>query len=173
MTGPGRAANLQPVTMPRMRRPAARPCRSCPYRADVESGIWAAQEYDKLVDYDAPTGAQPVGAFACHQRSADDPRVRVCAGWAHVHNRNPRGHELLALRVAVPFGNLSEADTATTAAYSTDVPCFASGTAAAEHGRERLDNPSAAALLLQAKIRRARPDVHGTDGPQGSDVHGA
>lgn len=35
------------------------PCHSCPYRRDVPSGVWATEEYDKLLPYDADTASQP------------------------------------------------------------------------------------------------------------------
>lgn len=30
-------------------RPRPRPCRSCPYRRDCPSGVWAAETYDRAV----------------------------------------------------------------------------------------------------------------------------
>jgi len=43
------------------------PCQSCPYRRDVPSGIWAHEEYEKILDYDNETGHQPMKVFMCHQ----------------------------------------------------------------------------------------------------------
>lgn len=49
-----------------VRGPAPQPCASCPYRRDVPSGIWAAEEYAKLPAYDADTPFQPPHLFLCH-----------------------------------------------------------------------------------------------------------
>ena len=53
-------------------QPAKNPCGSCPYRKDVPSGVWAVSEYLKLVEYDRPTGEQPVHVA---QRQAADLQV--------------------------------------------------------------------------------------------------
>lgn len=82
-----------------VRGPAPQPCASCPYRRDVASGIWAAEEYAKLPAYDTDTPFQPANLFLCHQTSAGDPRARVCAGWVGCH-----GSDLLALRLAASRG---------------------------------------------------------------------
>lgn len=65
--------------MSKIRGPAPSPCSSCPYRRDVPSGLWGANEYAKLRDYDNPTWAQPPGIFQCHQTGADDDKARLCA----------------------------------------------------------------------------------------------
>jgi hypothetical protein len=119
---------------------AARPCGSCPYRRDVPSGVWAAHEYDKLVDYDQPTWAQPPILFMCHQRDGC-----VCAGWLACH-----GGELLALRIGVFSGAVQPA----LFEYTTDVPVFASGAAAAAHGKRDVKRPNAQAQKLVAKLGR-------------------
>src|SRR3954467_54109 len=105
-----------------MLMPAPRPCQSCPYRRDVPSGVWSSTEYAKLVAYDAPTYAQPLALFQCHQNGADDGRARVCAGWVGCH-----GQELLALRLAVSTGRLDPL----VMGYRTTVALFASGRDAA------------------------------------------
>lgn len=65
------------------------PCVSCPYRRDVPSGIWASEEYDKIVPYDNATWLQPPRVFMCHQADGC-----LCRGWLDVH-----GGELLGLRL--------------------------------------------------------------------------
>lgn len=52
-----------------IKAPAKNPCGSCPYRRDVPSGIWSEEEYDKLPQYDLPTGDQPPNVFLCHQQN--------------------------------------------------------------------------------------------------------
>ncbi|MEU8001563.1 DUF6283 family protein [Catellatospora sp. NPDC049111] len=135
--------------------PAPRPCRSCPYRRDVPSGVWAATEYDKLERYDGDTGEQPAGVFACHQTDLDSPRVRVCSGWAGCHD----GAHLLALRIAAVDGSMTADDIQATVDYCCPVPLFGSGREAAEHGRAAIDRPSATARHLISKIVNVRGDL--------------
>lgn len=128
-----------------LRGPAPRPCESCPYRRDVPSGVWAAEEYDKLPRYDDPTYAQPAGVFLCHQRDG-----RVCAGWAGCHD----GAHLLALRIAVRAGEMTVASYRATVTYSSPVPLFASGSEAAVHGKAGINQPGAPARRVIAKVSR-------------------
>jgi hypothetical protein len=113
--------------------PAKTPCRSCPYRKDVPSGVWAPEEYDKLPPYDNPTPSQPLGAFYCHQQNG-----RLCAGWVGCHDMR----ESLGLRMAASFGHLSPEDVDAALDYSSPVELFESGAAAAEHGRADITTPS-------------------------------
>ncbi|WP_428962981.1 DUF6283 family protein [Micromonospora fluostatini] len=128
------------------RRPAPAPCRSCPYRRDVPSGVWATSEYAKLPDYDNPTALQPAGLFLCHQADG-----RVCAGWAGCHN----GRHLLALRLAGLQGMHPDEVTATRD-YTTTVPLFASGAEAAAHGLTDIDDPDPRARQV---IDRLTPTI--------------
>ncbi|WP_067904162.1 DUF6283 family protein [Nocardia vaccinii] len=75
--------------------PAPRPCSSCPYRRDAPSGVWDAEEYEKLRLYDLDMAFQPPRLFQCHQADFDSGVRRLCAGWAGCH-----GSELLGLCVA-------------------------------------------------------------------------
>ena len=127
--------------------PAPRPCASCPYRRDVPSGVWDASEYDKLPAYDRDTGEQPMDLFLCHQTNADSPGARLCAGWVGCH-----GQELLALRLALAMGRIDAA----VMAYTTDVPLFESGSAAAEHGKARIDEPDDLAVYVIRKVAARR-----------------
>ena len=136
----------------RVRGPAPQPCASCPYRRDVASGIWAAEEYAKLPAYDTDTPFQPANLFLCHQTSADDPRARVCAGWVGCH-----GSDLLALRLAASRGIVDGADLDTS--RTTSVPLFSSGAAAAAHGLADIDTPSAEARDAMHKIAERRSDT--------------
>lgn len=136
--------------MSEIKGPPPRPCESCPYRQDVPSGVWSAEEYDKLEEYDQPTHAQPMNLFQCHQNGADDAQARLCAGWVATH-----GERLLSLRIAVSMNRVP----ADVMDYETDVPCFESGTAAADHGRRDIDFPSDEAREMVAKICGRRDDV--------------
>ncbi|OZB84383.1 DUF6283 family protein [Microbacterium sp. 13-71-7] len=123
--------------------PRRRPCASCPYRRDVPSGVWHPDEYAKLALYDGETHEQPVAVFHCHQGSGD-----VCAGW--LGHRDPL--DLLAVRIGFSEGRLSAA----CLEYSTTVPLFESGTAAAEHGTREVEHPSPEAVEVIRKVIRVR-----------------
>lgn len=123
--------------------PRAQPCKSCPFRRDVPSGIWAASEYDKLPAYDRDTAYQPAAPFMCHQADG-----HLCSGWV-AHN-DP--YELLALRLGVAHGTVD----ASALGYTTDVPLFASGAEAAEHGRRDIDDPGEEARDMVAHLMTVR-----------------
>ena len=129
--------------MPEPSRPRKTPCASCPYRRGVPSGIWHEEEYEKLIEYDRPTAEQPVAAFSCHQGEGD-----LCAGWV-AHN-DPA--ELLGIRVGVMRGDIDPI----TFDYTTSVPLFDSGAAAAAHGKAEIAHPSTKAQQTITKIVRKR-----------------
>jgi Family of unknown function (DUF6283) len=112
------------------------PCEACPYRCDVPSGLWAAHEYEKLREYDAPTAQQPFAAFHCHA----SPEV-ICSGWAQVHQNRGHENELLALRIH-PSGPLPP----------RVVELFESGNAAADHGMAEIHDPSPESLAMIARL---------------------
>ena len=129
--------------------PAPRPCESCPYRRDVPSGVWSAEEYEKLPAYDSndPT-VHPIAVFQCHQNGPDDDRARMCAGWVGCHTP---GH-LLSLRIGAVTGHVDPS----VFEYSTDVPLFSSGLEAAEHGMAEIEDPDEDACELIYKISDRR-----------------
>lgn len=129
-----------------VRGPAPRPCESCPYRHDVPSGVWVADEYDKLPAYDEVTAYQPHGLFLCHQQNG-----RVCAGWVGCH-----GDQLLALRLAAATGRMSAEDVSACLDYASPVPLFRSGAEAAEHGKAEVRAPGAGARRVIAKVSSRR-----------------
>lgn len=129
--------------------PAKAPCRSCPYRKDVPSGVWAEDEYAKLPDYDRDTPSQPTGVFYCHQQDG-----RVCAGWAGTHDMD----ECLALRFAAALGTISEDDVVAILDYESSVPLFESGQAAADHGRAELERPGETAVRTIQRLERKLRD---------------
>jgi hypothetical protein len=137
------------------RPPAPRPCASCPYRQDVPSGIWSADEYAKLAAYDEPTYAQPARLFLCHQHDHDDQQARICGGWAGCHD----GDHLLALRVAVSSGEITAATADEIRHYVSPVPLFASGAEAAAHGMREIHRPGPGACAAINKISRNRADL--------------
>lgn len=123
------------------------PCTACPYRRDVPSGLWAEHEYDKLVDYDAPTADQPMAVFACHATPE-----HLCHGWAVVHMNRGHDHELLALRIRASRG-----DWRTQGIPEAGVPLFDSGAAAAEHGKRDITTPSPEAVEAVERLARKHP----------------
>jgi len=129
------------------REPAKNPCGSCPYRQDVPSGVWAPEEYAKLIGYDRPTGEQPMGVFYCHQQDG-----RICAGWAGCHDMDNN----LGLRIAAAFGHISQEVLVATLTYTTKVRLFATGLLAAEHGLAAVDEPDERAKKVVSKIERKR-----------------
>lgn len=134
--------------MPELMHPRDRPCGSCPYRRSCPSGLWAAAEYDSLAARDGDTGQQAmagaVGVLRCHQG-----RSELCAGWCAVHGDD----ESLGLRMAAARGLVDPDEVRD---YTTDVPLFASGAEAAEHGKRDIRHPSAEARAASAKIGRVR-----------------
>lgn len=130
-----------------IKRPAPRPCGTCPYRCDVPSGVWAEEEYEKLPDYDNEIHAQPPSVFMCHQQDG-----RLCAGWAAVHDM---GHNL-GLRLAVAMGMLDEDEADATIVYTTDVELWPDGQTARDFGVQEIIEPSMAAMKAVAKLERKR-----------------
>lgn len=141
--------------------PVARaPCKSCPYRQDVPSGIWDAEEHAKLPGYDGEiidqlcAGATAI--FLCHQQDGS-----LCAGWIACHG----AHNLLALRLHGDQVRSEAWD------YATSVPVFASGAEAAAHGTSDIDGPgprahSAITRLLRRRMA-ARPQPPQDGGREG------
>ncbi len=125
-------------------RARPRPCATCPYRRDVASGVWDAEEYAKLPGYDGDTWAQTPGWFGCH----GDEGVSVCSGW--LGYRDPT--ELLAVRLGVVSGALDPS----VLDYATDVELFASGAEAAAHGMAAIEAPGDDAAEAIRKITAAR-----------------
>lgn len=130
-----------------MRAPAAAPCRFCPYRRDVPSGVWMEDEYAKLPPYDGKTWEQPVGVFLCHQQDG-----RACAGWASVHG----DENSMALRMASAAGYLDGETLDAILDYEASVPVFATGAEAAEHGLAEVETPGPAALRTVERLQRKR-----------------
>jgi hypothetical protein len=128
-----------------VRPPALRPCGSCPYRLDVPSGVWSRDEYDKLPLYDGETGEQDPSVFLCHQQDG-----HACAGWVACHDMN----ESLGLRVATALGIV--ADPEPFIEYTTDVPVFATGAEAREHGLAELELPGEKAVRTIDKLQGRR-----------------
>jgi hypothetical protein len=128
---------------------AKAPCKSCPYRRDVPSGVWDQSEYDKLPAYDGEIidqlNAGATGLFMCHQQDG-----RLCAGWVGCHGAS----NLLAARLS------ASKIYPTVWSYRTSVRLFASGAEAAAHGKRAIRRPGTKALrtivrLAAAKTRRA------------------
>lgn len=134
-------------SVPSNGRVAKAPCKSCPYRCDVPSGVWAAEEYERLPAFDGDIPEQLMAGatylFMCHQ---DDGHI--CAGWVACHGPE----NLLALRL---HGAAERLDPSVWD-YVSPVPVFASGREACDHGKRDLDEPSAVAARTVARIKRKR-----------------
>lgn len=131
--------------------PASRPCNSCPYRRDVPSGVCDVQDYEKLRAYDLDIGEQPPEMFQCHRADAESHLGRICAGWVGCH-----GRELLALRLGLLRGRISEATFKAAVAYRSPIPLFESGAEAADHGQADIRYPTLIVFRAIAKITRRR-----------------
>jgi len=129
--------------------PAKSPCGSCPYRRDVPSGVWSADEYAKLPEFDKPTWEQPPAVFLCHQQDG-----RMCGGWTAVHDMD----NSLGLRMAQAIGLMSPETAQAALNYETATPLFSSGTEAAEHGLAEIDTPSERAQRVVGKLAK-KPGV--------------
>lgn len=127
--------------------PAPNPCRSCPYRKDVPSGVWAAEEYEKLPEYDRETAEQPISAFLCHQQDG-----RLCAGWVAVHDME----NSLGLRLITSLSGTTQEEYDAIRDYSTSVALFESGAEAAEHGLRDLETPGERAQREIKKLYRKK-----------------
>lgn len=84
-----------------------RPCGECPYRRDVEPGMFSAERFEDLretaIDI-APETVEDIFSqpmFACHM--TDEGKEVACAGWLAVSGENHIG-----VRVAVSQGRLPE-----------------------------------------------------------------
>ncbi len=110
------------------------PCKSCPYRQDVPSGVWSADEYDKLPSYDGSVIDQlqsgAAGLFMCHQQDGN-----LCAGWLASHGPE----NLLALRL---HGREVKEEVWS---YETPVPVWSSGREACDHGKADIEEPGSRA----------------------------
>ncbi|KQO98930.1 DUF6283 family protein [Leifsonia sp. Leaf264] len=123
--------------------PRPTPCASCPYRRSAPSGVWHGEEYAKLPRYDGETFEQPIAAFMCHHGAGD-----VCSGW--LGHADPT--QLLAVRLGIMHGNLHP----DCADYTTTVPLFPTGAAAAEHGLAELREPGGRAQDTIDKLVKLR-----------------
>lgn len=122
------------------------PCASCPYRRDVPSGIWEAEEYDKILPYDNETWMQPPKLFLCHQANGC-----LCRGWLDTH-----GETLLALRLACSRGEVDPKTAGKSLDEGPAVPVFESAAEAAKHGRRSIKRPGRKARAMVSKIEQTR-----------------
>ena len=128
-----------------IRPPAPAPCGSCPYRLDTPAGVWSADEYDKLPDYDDETAYQPPSVFLCHQQDG-----RVCAGWAGCHDMD----ESMGLRFAIACDQMTPETAEAVRQYVSPVPLHPDGATAAEFGKGEIETPSPRAIQLVQKLDR-------------------
>jgi len=122
------------------------PCASCPYRKDVPSGIWATEEYDKILPYDNETMFQPARIFLCHQQNGC-----LCRGWLDTH-----GTELLAIRFGCIKGEVDPADITKAIDEGPAVEVFETAAQAAKHGRKSIKRPGVKAKQMVEQLTNKR-----------------
>ena len=137
----------------------AQPCEACPYRRDVPSGMWHADEYLKLPPYDAPTQEQPAAPFLCHAT----PDF-FCHGWAVVGMTRGHAYELLSLRLYEALGGEASM------VPEPKVPLFGSGLEAAEHGLRAIRRPGKKARALMDKLRERYGRLREVDAKSHDDL---
>jgi len=124
---------------------AKAPCKSCPYRRDVPSGVWAASEYERLPAYDGNMGEQAWAGgrrlFDCHQSDGN-----LCAGWLACHGPD----KLIALYLTPYIVPDAVWD------YTTRVKLFKSGAQACAHGLRAIKWPAARARRMIDQLLRQR-----------------
>ncbi len=103
------------------------PWPECPYRKDVEPGIWPDSVYMRLTRYDGTLAQQQAGGGRGCMFCIRMPS-RLCGGWIAAHPLPVN----FALQVQVPKGVL---DLDAIRAYRPRVPVFGTGAAALIHGR--------------------------------------
>lgn len=125
--------------------PTPHPCVSCPYRRDVPSGVWEADEYLKLPPYDNETWEQPPAVFMCHQENG-----HLCSGWCGTHDMDDN----LGLRIAAQ--GMDPAELKATLDYESPVPLWDSGAQAAKHGLSEIETPGESAQRVMRKLTARR-----------------
>lgn len=120
----------------------ASPCESCPYRRATPSGVWSADEYNKLPLYDRDGAIAP---FLCHH-STIGKQEAICRGWLYVHRHS------IAVRLLMSFGRVKPED-----AYKRITGLYRTGLSACRAGLRAINRPSKAAKALMAKITAKRP----------------
>lgn len=76
---------------------APHPCGSCPYRTDVPTGTWHAEEFENLLAHDADPMNGSV--FGCHRFRLRREEADICAGW--FLDQQERGLPSIKLRLAL------------------------------------------------------------------------
>lgn len=127
---------------------ARAPCKSCPYRQDVPSGVWSPEEYEKLPGYDGEIMDQLTSGgtalFLCHQKDGC-----LCAGWLATHGSD----NLLALRLN---GTKVKEEVW---GYTTNIPVWSSGQEACDHGLADVDEPGYRARKVIDRLVRKLADA--------------
>lgn len=123
----------------------AAPCKSCPYRQDVPSGVWAEEEYQKLTKYDGEIIEQvtkgATSLFLCHQHNN-----ALCSGWLGCHGPD----ELLAMRIHYARVEPEAYN------FETDVALFSNGAEAAAHGMREIAKPRSSARRTIDRLGKAQ-----------------
>lgn len=123
----------------------ARPCSSCPYACATPPGVWVAEEYERLPNWDEGHYPPEAGIFLCHH-STLGKKETVCRGWLSV------AADSIAVRLAMMDGKITPEQ-----AYAeVDVDLYATGQEACDAGLAGVEHPDAAAQKVIDKIIRKK-----------------
>lgn len=125
---------------------APEPCGSCPYATKTPPGVWAREEYEKLLDYSgevSPDSIPCLHMFLCHQTHALGQET-LCRGWLTVER------ESLAVRVLL----IRKLVTVEQVFANVITPLYASGEEAARAGIAGVLHPGEAACRLMKQLER-------------------
>src|SRR5678810_131628 len=125
---------------------APNPCTSCPYRKDTPSGVWSAEEYEKLRCYDpGPHGqvSMVTALFLCHHSPYIDGET-LCKGWLSVHQDG------IAVRMAQMNGHCTPEQVGA----EPDMPLYSSGNEAADAGQRAIKRPGKKARSMIDKLTK-------------------
>ena len=123
-----------------------KPCPACPYVKATPSGIWHADEYEKLRGYDddpAKAVSQSLAIFGCHHTTGKTDII--CQGWLDCHG----AEDLLAVRLGFITGSMP---------HSLDyepsgVEVWGSGNEAADNGEREIEDPTDEAAQIIQSLR--------------------
>ena len=125
-------------------------CASCPYRRDTPSGIWQAEEYEKLRAFDQEVTQleDPLSVFLCHQSEVTG-RETICRGWLSVH-RDSIAVRVLKIKGAVRCDQVPR---------EAEPLYYATGTEACEAGLAGVEQPSREARHKTETLERQRANL--------------
>lgn len=115
-----------------------KPCESCPYKKSTPLGVWAKEEYEKLLTYDGDIAEQIIkggsAVFLCHHNEGNEEKPCLCRGWTDTH----KARNLAAIRLStLCHGSKFPEDVFD----DSGVEVYASGQEAHDANLEAVENP--------------------------------